>query len=251
MGCGSSSLKGDAVPDLTSNPTPATQPVRRVQTNFSTVDYDQDTRQRRMTEYAPDETPKAKEESHDPTNAQNTPLPQLGVADGQSDPSGGAGKVEAQGDMTLKPYQTIDGAEWDNDASMPAQTAMVNGTGAPDPTSTLSKDEFANANDPASPVNQDSTHHHHTNHLTGSNADSTTTSGSDERKKSWLGQKYASFQSAKRGAGVSDEELKKYTGKDRAELNDWAKTAPGVGGNQAAGRVGNDSGLAAGASWTA
>jgi hypothetical protein len=36
---------------------------------------------------------------------------------------------------------------------------------------------------------------------------------------------------------ISDADLLKYTGKNRAELNDWAKNQPGVAGNQAAGKL--------------
>lgn len=51
---------------------------------------------------------------------------------------------------------------------------------------------------------------------------------------------YKKYQDLKRGSGtsgISDEELQKYTGKTRAELEEMAKTTPGVGGNQAAGSL--------------
>ncbi|KIX04005.1 uncharacterized protein Z518_07558 [Rhinocladiella mackenziei CBS 650.93] len=251
MGCGVSSLKGDAVPDLNSNPTTAPAPIKKIRTNFSTIDYEQGSRQRRMTEYAPHETPKPK------TSDDMTGGPLLGRAVGSllqndhdaANPSGGnmdapssgyphegAGSnsepAQANGnpDMLLKPYQTLDGGDWDEDVNNEAP--QVNGTQA-DPTSSLAKDEFAASNDPANPRNQES------EQLSGPS--DTTTS---EHKKSWFGQKYASFQAAKQGRGsahLSDEEIKKYTGKDRAELRRWAETAPGVGGNQVAGRIGTDS----------
>lgn len=50
MGCGSSTLKGDKKEDLTETP----QPIKKVATNFSTVNYDSTASQgRRNTEYAP------------------------------------------------------------------------------------------------------------------------------------------------------------------------------------------------------
>ena len=62
MGCGSSSLKGDTNVGVND---PAPQPIKKVRTDFSTVDYGQDSQNgRRMTEFAPHETdrPKSKKE---------------------------------------------------------------------------------------------------------------------------------------------------------------------------------------------
>ena len=55
------------------------------------------------------------------------------------------------------------------------------------------------------------------------------------RKKSL----YAKYQDLKRGPGngLSDEDLKKYTGMDRAEFDKYKATAPGVAGGQRAGAV--------------
>ncbi|KAM4066226.1 hypothetical protein HRG_000361 [Hirsutella rhossiliensis] len=57
---------------------------------------------------------------------------------------------------------------------------------------------------------------------------------------------YQRFQDKKRGPPLSDEDIKKYTGKSRDELNAWAEDQPGVGKNQLAGKlaVGGASGLA-------
>ena len=41
---------------------------------------------------------------------------------------------------------------------------------------------------------------------------------------------------AKRGK-ISDEDMLKYTGKTKDQLKAWAKDEPGVGGNQAAGKL--------------
>jgi hypothetical protein len=56
---------------------------------------------------------------------------------------------------------------------------------------------------------------------------------------------YQRYQEKKRGPGLSDEDVLKYTGKTREELNAWAETKPGVGKNQLAGKVnlGSTSGL--------
>lgn len=42
----------------------------------------------------------------------------------------------------------------------------------------------------------------------------------------------------KRGPAISDEDILKYTGKTRAEFNDFKDNTPGVAGNQLAGKLG-------------
>ncbi|KAI3535458.1 hypothetical protein CSPX01_11412 [Colletotrichum filicis] len=59
--------------------------------------------------------------------------------------------------------------------------------------------------------------------------------GSDEPKKS-LYQRYQDKKSG-RDTQISDEDLKRYTGKTKDEINDWAKDRPGVAGNRAAGTL--------------
>ncbi|KAM0352495.1 hypothetical protein ACHAPU_002163 [Fusarium lateritium] len=56
---------------------------------------------------------------------------------------------------------------------------------------------------------------------------------------------YKRFKDSKKSVPLSDEDIQKYTGKTREQLNDWADTQPGVGKNQLAGRVtaGGTSGL--------
>jgi len=223
-----------------------------------------------MTEYAPNETPKPKKSQDSAGAAQNMPPPS-GRADGHSDASdaitadpqdrtagatsypheGGAGKASKGNDMHLKPYKTLSDNDWDQlasaDATSTPATAAHNDSPQQDPTSSLSKDEFATSNDPASPANQESKRHKSSNSTTLTASSGIGGNGS-ERKKSWFGQKYSSFQAAKSGKGgqISDEELKKYTGRDRQEIKDWAENRPGVAGNQSAGRVGTDNSLAAG-----
>lgn len=46
-----------------------------------------------------------------------------------------------------------------------------------------------------------------------------------------------SMQDTKRKPPLSDEDIKKYTGKSRDELNAWAEHQPGVGKNQLAGKL--------------
>ncbi|KAL0938286.1 uncharacterized protein CTRU02_204896 [Colletotrichum truncatum] len=55
---------------------------------------------------------------------------------------------------------------------------------------------------------------------------------------------YQRYKDSKRGE-ISEEDLVKYTGLTKAGLKEWAKDRPGVGGNQAAGKidVGNTTGL--------
>ncbi|KAJ9149354.1 hypothetical protein NKR23_g4364 [Pleurostoma richardsiae] len=69
------------------------------------------------------------------------------------------------------------------------------------------------------------------------------TAPASEPKKSL----YRRYQDAKTGRNntMSDDDLKKYTGMDRAQLEDWAKDRPNVGGNQSAGSItaGGTSGL--------
>ncbi|KAM0261423.1 hypothetical protein ACHAQJ_002276 [Trichoderma viride] len=48
---------------------------------------------------------------------------------------------------------------------------------------------------------------------------------------------YRRYEDKKRGPGVTDEDILKYTGKTRNQLNTWAETQPGVAGNQPAGKL--------------
>ncbi|KIW63260.1 hypothetical protein PV04_10122 [Phialophora macrospora] len=309
MGCGASKLKGDDLPNVnsqtvtTTTSTSAAQPMRKVRTNFSDVDYEQDGRQRRLTEYAPHETPApVREEDRDYSTEQQAGYeyeqqqqqqqyqtgqmapdrPDFNAASSAKYPheNDRTGSTAGQGypDTTLKPYQTLDGGDWDNNNnpnSNPQRQAYlyIHGNQDPnDPTSNQAKDEFASANDPANPMNQnqdqrgrqatddhDQDRREYRDRLDSNQPNddqdfyTPNQDGNDpqsEHKKSWLGQKYASYQAAKRGPGPSDEDIMKYTGRDRDELNEWARDRPSVGGNQDAGRVGSDSGLAAGASWS-
>lgn len=63
---------------------------------------------------------------------------------------------------------------------------------------------------------------------------------SGEKKPSF----YRRFQDAKRGE-LKEEDILKYTGRTKADIVDWSKTAPGVAGNQPAGKLdmGGTSGL--------
>jgi len=47
---------------------------------------------------------------------------------------------------------------------------------------------------------------------------------------------YRRFHDAKRGE-ISPEEVLKYTGRTKEEINEWAKNEPGVAGNRAAGTL--------------
>ena len=70
----------------------------------------------------------------------------------------------------------------------------------------------------------------------------------------FLGDKYKAFQNFKRGGNpdgtskISDEDLKKYTGKDRVEFDKFAANTPGVAGNQNGGSLlaGGNSGFYSG-----
>ena len=59
----------------------------------------------------------------------------------------------------------------------------------------------------------------------------------------FLGDKYKAFQNYKNGRNtdgsskISDEDLKKYTGLDKAEMAKFATNTPGVAGNQNAGSI--------------
>ncbi|KAL6863608.1 hypothetical protein J3F83DRAFT_716482 [Trichoderma novae-zelandiae] len=48
---------------------------------------------------------------------------------------------------------------------------------------------------------------------------------------------YRRYEDKKRGPGPTDEDILKYTGKTRDQLSAWAETQPGVGKNQAAGKI--------------
>ncbi|KAI1608833.1 hypothetical protein EDD37DRAFT_383507 [Exophiala viscosa] len=284
MGCGGSKLKGDDVPNVNSQPVPVNQPLKKVNTNFSTIDYDQNVQaqHRRLTEYAPHETARAPSLKHDmpvsATEQQQNQESSFATETFGADGTGGVGSTPAAGyphdglgsqaglqrggnpndnGAALKPYQTNDPTDWDRDRENgqlqsqrhdahhhPSTTGMGDRDGDRDPTSLRAKDEFAEENDPA---NQRHGHHDlngdrgvdgEQNH-DGAAVAADFDDDDDENKKSWLGQKYASFQSAKQGTGVSDDDLKTYTGKDRAEFDDWAANQPGVGGRQASGVAGS------------
>lgn len=287
MGCGSSSLKGDDVPNVNSQPVDnatGLQPMKKVKTNFSDINYEQDAHGRRMTEYAPDQSIAApvREESFSAaqlaagqqqqqrgvgTDGIMPDRPDLNASNAAAYPHGVSGPgphatVDDAGDTSLKPYQTIDGEDWD--ANDPAATRAINdqpytngtnGTNGEDldPTSSSAKQHFAEDNDPSQHNNQQQHHHsshdgsqyldaNENNNYNGSGVSPSSETGSDGRKKSWLGQKYAGYQAAKRGTGPSDEDVLKYTGKERGDLVG--------GGDQSAGRVGTDNGIAAGAAWS-
>lgn len=279
MGCGASSLKGEDVNvnGATSMPAP-----RRVNTNFASVDYSQEANQgRRMTEYAPHETVSAKK-SHDGSGLAVSGRPSeatdgnAGVShlngDGPLAPNvlstnptyphegskGGVVAGEPANQEGLKPYMTNGGDGWDNEDNATSraqqQSSQVNGTQDSDPTSLGAKTHFALENDPASLDNQVSRKEKE-NHSQSLDPSSTAASSEDRgaRKKSWLGDKYSKFHAAKTGKDVvlSDEELKKYTGKDRQELKEWAEARSGVGSNQSAGRVNRDNARAADQYWGA
>lgn len=78
-----------------------------------------------------------------------------------------------------------------------------------------------------------------------SSTESGLTPGPDEAKLSL----YRRFQDSKTSCsgGISNKDMLKYTGKTKAEMNDWAKTAPRVAGNQVPGRHLGHGGAAGGA----
>ncbi|KAJ0373541.1 hypothetical protein COL26b_008262 [Colletotrichum chrysophilum] len=60
--------------------------------------------------------------------------------------------------------------------------------------------------------------------------------GDEDTPKKSLYQRYEDKNNG-RDKVISDEDLLKYTGKTREEINAWAKDRPGVAGNQAAGTL--------------
>ncbi|KAK5412461.1 hypothetical protein LTR06_005431 [Exophiala xenobiotica] len=286
MGCGHSSLKGADVPNLNSQPVEINRPMKKVATNFSDVNYDQDPQQqRRLTEYGPDETPRQHPPSQQPqgggmlatspgqgnydpmgaaspgfgsdTGASGAPgdvgYPHQGRGIDRSDPNPNLNRPgfnddpnDASNGTALKPYQTTDVGDWDdnNDNYQSQGGGQYQGQDR-DPTSSQAKGEFAHLNDPANPMNQEGSryegggqnHQQHDQHGYDDNDDDDDDDGNGNengRSPSWLGQRYASYQAAKQGRGVSDDDLKKYTGKDRAEFDEWAAQQPGVAGRQLA-----------------
>lgn len=67
------------------------------------------------------------------------------------------------------------------------------------------------------------------------NAPANAQGASDAPKKSFY-KRYRESKASKSGA-ISDEDMLKYTGKTKAEINEWSKMAPGVAGNQSAGSI--------------
>ena len=230
MGCGSSSLKGEEPNGLNSQPAkvsePTEQPIKKVRTNFADVDYDQSGQNRRMTEYAPHE------------QVTEATRPRSKASAGTAPDSANPAKEE------LKPYHTL---EDDRDNLAPYDDASTqrisNGdTLSPDPLSSTAKSSFATANDPASPINQQS-HHTNATNLTSTDADeSALAKTSDEKRKKSLFEKVKGGMLGGGGGGekrstedMSDEELKKYTGMGRQEFEMWKKEpANAVAGNSSA-----------------
>lgn len=72
---------------------------------------------------------------------------------------------------------------------------------------------------------------------TPSTSDATPSTAGAERKKSL----YRRFKDARSAPfnKITDEDLKKYTGMTKAELGEWSKDRPGVGGNKCAGDITN------------
>ncbi|KAK3998161.1 hypothetical protein QBC44DRAFT_313949 [Cladorrhinum sp. PSN332] len=68
------------------------------------------------------------------------------------------------------------------------------------------------------------------------NSNTAAAAAADQPKKKSLYQRYWEFKNH-RNKQISDEDMLKYTGKSRSQLNEWSKTAPGVGGNQPAGTL--------------
>lgn len=191
MGCGSSSLKGDAPSGgLSGDPTPA---IKKVNTNFSTVNYDvADNKKRRMTEYAPHETERQKSEAS-------------GANPGKS--SGAGDDIGPDGDR-LEPYHTIGDGPNDipmKDRSYPHEAAGttgsmggsedvngVNGLEGTDPTSERAKESFAAANDPI-------------NHQEGGSSSLEPPTGDEKKKRgSWI-DKIKGGEKRE----ITDEEMKK------------------------------------------
>lgn len=190
MGCGSSSLKGDKPEGLGGD---QPQPIRKVNTNFSTVNYEQDNgnKKRRMTEYAPEETIRNKSEvSTDPGPAGGG----IGRPDTAPDNEGPGGEKDV-----LEPYKSVESPTAAPEMSFPHENldaggssrapgdAVVNGANGPDPTSAQAKEQFAEANDPAM-----------------HNSGLAPEDGSKERKRSWL----EKLKDSRKGE-ISDEEMKK------------------------------------------
>ncbi|KAM9884063.1 hypothetical protein VDGL01_01868 [Verticillium dahliae] len=48
---------------------------------------------------------------------------------------------------------------------------------------------------------------------------------------------YQRFKDRKKGGEISEADVAKYTGMSKAQLAEWAKDRPGVGGQQAAGKI--------------
>lgn len=240
MGCGSSSLKGEGAGGGLSGDAP--QPIRKVNTNFSTIDYEAEVpanQRRRMTEYAPDETVRSRSEASgvDPNRSTSIDRPPPPIA-GQTS--------EGPGGEKLEPYHTINDTkdmsyphEMIGSSSQPnAGVAITNGSAdhhnnnnnidgladQNDPTTAEAKDRAA---DRAEPIN---------NQRTGTNSNSLSPpadgeAGKENRRKSWIDK----FRSGKENREISDEEMKKYTGMTNAEMKEYARTGEGVGADRVRG----------------
>lgn len=67
----------------------------------------------------------------------------------------------------------------------------------------------------------------------GSSQSANKSDSGEETKKSL----YRKYQDKKGPKAINDDDILKYTGKTRGEINTWAETQPGVGKNQLAGKI--------------
>ncbi|RMZ89865.1 hypothetical protein DV736_g2903, partial [Chaetothyriales sp. CBS 134916] len=144
MGCGSSSLKGEAPQGLNNDAAVDNRPIRKVATNFTTVDYEQEHNQeRRNTAYAPHEIERAPSATSDAIRHANN-----GITPKDEGPKDGE---------QLKPYQSIDAGNTftgngDGDGEYPKPYKSISAGNTltsdaiasnADPTSTTAKENFA------------------------------------------------------------------------------------------------------------
>lgn len=222
MGCGSSSLKGDSPTGVGGDSSdPAPRPVKKVATNFSTVDYDNtDNKKRRNTEYAPHETA-----------AQESNIEEV-VAHANNG-------VEQPKDETVEPYHDPDSPTAQRETVPTRLSDMIderNGVNhdanaGADPLSAQSKDKFAEQNAPA----------HNTS--TGTDYEGSTLApdsippgGAGEKKSSMFGKAYKKYSDSRdgRNTNISEDDMKKYTGKSKEEMTRYMQEGEGVGGGQGA-----------------
>ncbi|RMZ81638.1 hypothetical protein DV737_g2389, partial [Chaetothyriales sp. CBS 132003] len=203
MGCGPSSLKGDSPQGINNDDAVDNRPIRKVATNFTTVDYEQEHYQeRRNTAYAPHETERTASATSDAIRHAKNGIIAKDEGPKDSEQLKASQSVDAGSGEQVKAYQSIDAGNVVSGDSVAVASSNV------DPTAAAAKENFASANDPAANQQQEQP--------------LATEEGNTSSSPSWQNNK------------IKEDDLIKYTGKSKDDVLDMVDRGDGVGRGQPA-----------------